>query len=538
MSPTGKVSQTMKRRSVISGIAAAATVPAVTALSTAPANAAAPTGSGQAASTTSAAGDAVSLEFDKDAYSVLTTTITTGSGDHVVTYHFYKAVTYVAKPVDATYQSLNISVPAEIDGTAVDASRAPIMLANIMGGYSSSSTADATGVGYTGPIIGGPGGGGAGGGNGAGDGATARQNNALYALANGWVVVEPGVRGRDNVAADGTYYGKAPACIVDLKAAVRYLRFNRHRIPGNTDWIVSGGGSAGAALSSLLGASGDSPLYHSYLREIGAADESDAVFATTAYSPITDLDHADMAYEWMFGTLPLAGGTAVAQPYSTQLKDAYAGYLRSLHLRGIKGFGTLAADNYADYMLKFYLQPSATAYLTALSADDRTAYLTTNPFINWSADKATFTWDGFLSHIGHRMKNAPSFDALDVSAFENQEFGDSTTNARHFTLYSLRTATGDDTAQLDADLPEKIRLMNPMYFIGQRNPGRSRHWWLRTGSLDTNTSHNIVLNLAAKLDNLGDDVNSYLYWDGGHAVNEDADAMIAWINHLTGYRRT
>ncbi|MFJ9565289.1 subtype B tannase [Streptomyces fuscichromogenes] len=528
----------MKRRTVISGIAAAAAVPTAATLSAAPAHAAASADGDSAATRTSSSDDKASLVFDKDDYSVLTTTITTGSGDHAVTYHFYKAITYVARPVDATYQSLNISVPVEIDGKAVDASRAPIMLANIMGGYSSSSTASATGVGYTGPIIGGGGGagGGAGGGNGAGDGATARQNNALYALASGWVVVEPGVRGRDNVTSDGIYYGKAPACIVDLKAAVRYLRFNRHRIPGNTDWIVSGGGSAGAALSSLLGASGDSPLYHSYLKEIGAADESDAVFATTAYSPITDLDHADMAYEWMFGTLPLASGSAAAQPYSTQLKDAYAGYLRSLHLRGVKGFGTLTADNYADYMVKVYLQPSATAYLSALSATDRAAYLAKNTFITWSGGKATFTWDGFLSHIGTRMKNAPSFDALDVSAFENQEFGDASTNARHFTLYSLRTATGDDTAQLGADLAEKIKIMNPMHFIGQRNPGRSRHWWLRTGALDTNTSHNIVLNLAAKLDNLGDDVDSSLYWDGGHAVNEDADAMIAWINRLTGHR--
>lgn len=525
----------MKRRTVISGIAAAAAAPTATAFSAAPASAALPAAGSAAAATTNTSDDKVSLVFDKDDYSVLTTTITTGSGDHSVTYHFYKAVTYVAKPVDATYQSLNISVPVEIDGTAVDASHSPIMLANIMGGYSSSSTASATGVGYTPPIIGGPGGGGAGGGNGAGDGSTARQNNALYALANGWVVVEPGVRGRDNVASDGTYYGKAPACIVDLKAAVRYLRFNRHRISGNTDWIVSGGGSAGAALSSLLGASGDSPLYHSYLKEIGAAEESDAVFATAAYSPITDLDHADMAYEWMFGTLPLANGSAATQPYSTQLKDAYTGYLRSLRLRGIKGFGRLTADNYADYMVEAYLQPSATAYLTALSDADRATYLAGNTFITWSGGKATFTWDGFLSHIGHRSKDAPAFDALDVSAWENQEFGDATTNARHFTLYSVRTATGDDTAQLDADLPEKIRLMNPMYFIGQRNPGRSRHWWLRTGSIDTNTSHNIVVNLAAKLDNLGDDVDSYLYWDGGHAVNEDADAMIAWINHLTGH---
>ena len=46
--------------------------------------------------------------------------------------------------------------------------------------------------------------------------------NADLALAAGYVVVSPGCRGRDNKAADGTWYGKAPAAIADLKAAVRY----------------------------------------------------------------------------------------------------------------------------------------------------------------------------------------------------------------------------------------------------------------------------------------------------------------------------
>ncbi|MFE6892052.1 subtype B tannase [Streptomyces sp. NPDC057694] len=543
----------MKRRTVITGLAAAAAVPATTALTAGTAHAS--TGSKASASTAASANRNVSLLFDRDAYSVLTTSVTTGSGDHTVTYHFYKALTYVAKPVDAAYQSLNISVPVSIDGKAVDASHAPIMLANTMGGYSASSVAAATGVGANnggGPPAGGmptdatgatasPSASNSTGttpdaGNAAGQGNTAHENNALYALANGWVVVEPGVRGRENVTSDGTYYGKAPACIVDLKAAVRYLRFNKHRIPGNTDWIVSSGGSAGAALSSLLGASGDSALYHSYLKEIGAADESDAVFATTAYSPIADLEHSDMAYEWMFGSLPLQNGSVVDQTYSTQLRDDFADYLKSLRLRGVKGYGTLTADNYADYMVKVYLEPSATEYLAGLSAEDRAAYLADNTFINWSGGKARFSWDGFLSHIGSRSKDVPSFDALDLSNRENEEFGDATTNARHFTLYSLREATGDATAPLDVDLPKKIKLMNPMYFVGQRNPGRSRHWWLRTGALDTNTSHPIVLNLAAGLNSLGDDVNSYLYWDGGHAVNEDADDMIAWVNRLTGHR--
>jgi hypothetical protein len=64
---------------------------------------------------------------------------------------------------------------------------------------------------------------------------------------------------------------------------------------------------------------------------------------------------------------------------------------------------------------------------------------------------------------------------------------------------------------------------------------RARHWWIRTGTLDTNTAHTVVANLAAKTASLGDDVNSFLYWDGGHAVNEDAPEFVEWVADRTGY---
>lgn len=99
---------------------------------------------------------------------------------------------------------------------------------------------------------------------------------------------------------------------------------------------------------------------------------------------------------------------------------------------------------------------------------------------------------------------------------------DKTTNARHFTLYSLRHATGKANSQLASDLPPKIKMMNPMYFLAHKNPSRARHWSIRTGTLDNNTSHTIAGNLAAITTSLGDNVNSALDWDGGHAVNQDA----------------
>jgi hypothetical protein len=256
-----------------------------------------------AATTVAASGTASgSLVFAKDNFTEATKTVTTADGDKEVTYRAYQHIAYVTNPVDANYQSLNVSVPVKIAGAAVDATNAPILFDIGVGGYMSSSNTGggSTGGGPTGaagasgglPAGATPPSGAKGGGAGGMGGVV---SNADLALAAGYVVVSPGCRGRDNVTSDGKYYGKAPAAIVDLKSAVKYVRSNKGVIPGNTDWIISNGTSAGGALSALLGASGDSDLYATYFKDLGAADASDAIFGSACYCPITDLDHADSA---------------------------------------------------------------------------------------------------------------------------------------------------------------------------------------------------------------------------------------------------
>ncbi|KOU77657.1 Tat pathway signal sequence domain protein [Streptomyces sp. MMG1533] len=507
--------------------------------------------SAQAADGADSSSSSDALAFDPDGYTELTTTVTDTDGDDKeVVYHFWKAITYVANPVDEDYQSLNVSVPVKIDGEAVDASDAPILFANSVGGYMPSSVADATGIG----------GGGMSGGGGMPSGAPsgsaapspsasnangntngtggALSTNQLLALAAGYVVVEPGARGRTLKNADGEYYGTAPAAIVDLKAAVRYVRFNKGRIPGNTDRIVSAGTSAGGALSSLLGASGDSKIYAKYLKELGAADASDAIFATGAWCPITDLEHADGAYEWNWGTNDLSTGEQVDQTVSKELRSQFAEYQATLKLRGLNGFGTLTARNYDEYLVKQYLEPSATTYLKSLSDSDRETYLAANTFITWSGGKATFTWADFLTHVGARKKTTPAFDAFDLSTGENNEFGKGTTETRHFTAYGLKNDTTGLTAKrLDSDIPEMLNLMNPMYHLGQKNPGRSKHWWIRLGTEDSDTSLTVSANIAAAAAGLGDDVNHLYYWDQGHGANTDPGDFIQWIAKVTGYKK-
>ena len=484
--------------------------------------------------TTATGQDHDPLLFPKNDSTVKSMTVRTSAGERHVTYRSYVHIPYVAKPVDTDYQSLDVRVPVQVNGVAIDAANAPMLLEIRVGGYMSVRNAiGSTGVrrpegardGRPGRDRGGPPGGSPG-----GNGIVSSRPN--LALAAGCVVVTPGVRGRDNRAADGTYYGKAPAAIVDLKAAVRYLRHNDAVMPGNADRIVTLGCSAGGALSALVGASGNSPLYDKYLEAVGAADERDDVFATACYSPITDLDHADMSYEWMYGALPTRSGL-VDQGLSRQLIDSNAEYQESLGLKGKDGFGPLTADNYREYLLKYYLVPAASEFLAGLSPNQRDEYLAANRWITWSGGSARFAFSDYAAHVG-RMKGLPAFDDFDMKAPETSLFGDAATNSRHFTNFSLRHTNGNPNAKIDDGLKTVVDMMNAMYFLDRHGSDVAGYWWLRNGTSDNHNSQTVMVNMATALENRHKDVNAGLFWDGGHCADGDPEGFINWIGNVTG----
>lgn len=460
------------------------------------------------------------LLFPKDNFTVEVKTVKTSSGEKKVTYRSFMHIQYVANPVDKDYQSLNVNVPVKVDEIIVDATNAPILFNIGVGGYMSVNNA------RTG-LTGGPGGQG---------GNSNVSGKADLALAAGFVVVSPGCRGRDNKAADGTYYGKAPAAVVDLKAAIRYIRHNKGIIPGNTDWIVSTGVSAGGALSALLGASGNSPLYDSYLKEIGAADTKDDIFGSACFCPITDLEHADGSYEWMYGTTPGRSGL-VDQELSKQLKTIYSEYQASLKLQGRNGFGVLSADNYDKYLLQYYMIPSANKFLRELTEEKRIEYLAKNIWIKWSDKGAEFSFADYVKHVG-RMKGLPAFDDFAMKQPEPVLFGNMSTDSRHFTNFSLRYSSGDKNADVESEVKSVVNLMNAMYFIGQNNSSCTNNWWLRQGAADNHTSQTVIANLAASLENKNKNVNTFLYWDAGHGADQDAEDFIVWVGSLTGFSKS
>jgi hypothetical protein len=150
-------------------------------------------------------------------------------------------------------------------------------------------------------------------------------------LKAGFIYVQAGMRGRDNgYDANGKliYSGGAPWGVTDLKAAVRYVRYNQDVLPGDTDNIFVFGMSGGGAQSAVMGASGDSKLYYPYLESIGAAmydangaPISDAISGAMAWCPITSLDYADEAYEWNMGQYVSTGTRADTTWTSALSKD-------------------------------------------------------------------------------------------------------------------------------------------------------------------------------------------------------------------------
>lgn len=183
-----------------------------------------------------------------------------------------------------------------------------------------------------------------------------RRGNALsMALAQGYVVVSPAARGRNSDGADGV--SKGTAGLVDLKAAVRYLRHNDKEMSGMAERIVSEGQSAGGAMSSLLSLSGNNEYFEEALKEIGAADARDDVYACIAFCPITDMENANIPYEWMFQTAEpkITGGMGFPENYELTEDDL------KLHEAMVKRFDDLMKEK--DYTGKGWTSEEYKAYL-------------------------------------------------------------------------------------------------------------------------------------------------------------------------------
>ena len=440
----------------------------------------------------------------------------------VIKYDAYEKLYYVKNVEDSTYQYMNIYVP---EGAT---EQSPIFLREYVGGYMA---------------------------------AEARQPQAEdatgRALQEGYVVVIPGVRGRNSVQGD-VYTGRAPKGLLDLKAAIRYLRRFDKEIPGNTERIITDGTSAGGAMSALLGATGNSKEYGELLKAMGAADERDDIFCAVCFCPITDLEHADMAYEWLYGETDSRRADAKSKRALTkELAAKFHAYQASLGLK--KADGTLlTADNYLDYIKTLIIQSAQEAKDAGADIPDSIGFT----FSNEAGGQAPINGGvGMPVGGGHTMgmaasrksvgeyvtdvdmkkyyivstqplKSVPAFDSYNVdgaaASGENGEFGDAQGSNVNFTEWAAAKA---GTAITD-DIRQNAYLLNPMNFIGTDKAKVAPHWYIRHGARDRDTAFPIPVNLALKLQNSGKDVNFKLPWNRPHSGDYALQELFTWLNSI------
>jgi hypothetical protein len=444
-----------------------------------------------------------------------------------VSYTAYTRLFYVTNVEDSTYQYLNVFVP---DGAT---QKTPIFLRTYVGGYMAS----AAGMPQAGDASG-------------------------RALEEGYVLVIPGTRGRNSTVRKGNktvYTGRAPKAILDLKAAIRYLRHFDRQMPGDAEKIITDGTSAGGAMSALMGATGNNPAYEPYLKAMGAADERDDVFASVCFCPITDLEHADMAYEWLYGnTNSRQADDEAHRKVSKELAAMFPEYINSLQLKTADGT-LLTGDNYLDFIKKEIIRAAQIAKNAGADIPDSLGFTFSDeasfgaPPVNGGVNmpkparpaggaamnrqkrKGEYIVDldmpTYLNYVVSKtaLKSAPAFDAKgvagDKATGENEEFGDETGSSVNFTDYSAAKNGTTVSDEVKGYLP----LMNPMSQIGQSNVVVAPHWYIRHGAIDRDTSFPIPLNLALKLQNSGKDVNYLLAWNRPHSGDYSLDELFAWI---------
>ena len=476
----------------------------------------------------------ITLTFDINNYESMTGTV----DNKEIKYRAFEYIPYVSNPIDIDQQYINIYIPEEYfnNGTVngYNTQTAPIFMPNNVGGYMPSQPMA--------PKV-----------------ENNKPNSALYALSRGYVVASPATRGRTNKASDGNFIGKAPAVIVDLQAATAYLHANDATMPGNAKRIITNGTSAGGAVSLLQGATGNTSDYQPYLQALGAATASTDVYASSAYAPITNLDAADMAYEWSYngitsfnkvtmgqGELPQANVGSAPAPiqrsvqrvnltnddvaYSDLLKSHFPDYVNNLQLRdrtGVvlkldkKGNGT-----FKQYVKSFIIDAANKAKSNGTDLS-RYSFLVLDKNTGMVKD---IDWDAY-NNFTSRSKAPGAFDSRSNDSGENSLFGTSTSDTNHFTITA---ALHDTTPNNDVYVENAkiVTMMNPMNYLGSPSATNAKYYRIRYGTADSNTSVAIPLIVGTRAQNLGYSVDMATPFGVDHSGDYDLQNLFNWMDSI------
>ena len=450
----------------------------------------------------------ISLAFDVKNYESMSTTV----DNKEIKYRAFEYIPYVANPIDIDQQYMNIYVPEEYfnNGTVngYNTQTAPIFMPNAVGGYMPSQAMT--------PKV-----------------ENGKPNSVVYALSRGYVVASPATRGRTNKASDGNFIGKAPAVIVDLQAATAYLHANDSTMPGNANRIITNGTSAGGAVSLLQGAAGNSSDFQPYLQALGAATAATNVYAVSAYAPITNLDAADMAYEWSYNGITSSNKVSMNHDdmaYSNLLNEHFPDYVNNLQLHDSVG-RVLKLDKNGNGTFKNYMKEFIVA--AANNAQAKGTDLSKHTYLvrdNKTGTIKDINWEAYNQFVS-RSKAPGAFDSRSNDSGENNLFGTSTTDNNHFTITA---ALHDTTSNPEAYVQNAkvVTMMNPMNYLGSPAATNAQFYRIRYGTADSNTSVAIPLIVGTRAQNLGYKVDMATPFNVDHSGDYDLDELFNWMDNI------
>lgn len=279
--------------------------------------------------------------------------------------YYQLAVSYVTKPGAADYENLGVYVPGKYltgtknsDGTYT----ATVNASGAVGDYTAATAPIVLPVNTPGYAAQKP------------PSSYSYDDVSAY-LKEGFVYVAAGMRGKDSNT--DSYTGNAPWGVTDLKAAVRFVRYNAALLPGSKDRMVVFGHSGGGAQSAVMGSTGDAGEYTAYLESLGAAMTdangnklSDAIAGAMCWCPITSLDEANAAYEWnmgQFSTTDTRAAGSWTKAYSQDLAASFGPYLNSLGLKASGKALTLKKSATGVYLAGSYHEHLMSVIETSLN---------------------------------------------------------------------------------------------------------------------------------------------------------------------------
>lgn len=386
----------------------------------------------------------------------------------------------------------------------------------------------------------------------------------------------------------------APAAVTDIKAAIHFMKYNKVRIPGNTDYIFAIGVNQGAYLAAVLATSGNSRLYQPYLQEIGALNGlNDNIKGVMLINPAGSPDTYNEAVEWIFNNTR-QGLTDEQKKLANKMAAEYATYINKAGFIGPQGNaltlqyskkGEYQNGTYHDYikktigssLLRFMSEhsfPYAIPKSWEISEDKAPfhnnvklagTYQTRYKFFEdlnsqkrWITDTENrgilvSNLDEFNKIFSNKQPPFASVDNLDKKETENLLFGTGNGERLHFDTYMAKALKNTPQEKefvtdlykrdkIGYNTAKRLDMYNPLYYImpsyeGYKTSMVAPYWYIRNGLFQKSNILTSAINLFLAINSYlkGSNIDYATIWGMGDVEKispTDRTNFINWINKI------